>query len=187
MEQIKELTPINVHVKNDWLLNCTHVTAEFFGTVDEGQLDRASALIKNYFGIHVDTGQPGPATPERVIFNDPATIVLWSDGTKTVSKAAGCDEYEPMRGVMTCALRKVGRNRVRTEAWDDVIAYLADSVADADECRVLSDMLYAAADILETGSTMEGIIEWDAERAGADDGDADGLDDQPLPLGDGGE
>ena len=32
-----------------------------------------------------------PYEPEKVIFNDPATIVFWKDGTKTVVKAV----YEP--------------------------------------------------------------------------------------------
>lgn len=31
---------------------------------------------------------------EKVIFNDPATIVFWSDGTKTVVKAQNGEEFD---------------------------------------------------------------------------------------------
>jgi len=183
MEQIKELTPINVHVKKDWLLDCTRVTADFFGTVDEGQLDKASALIKNFFGIHVDAGQLGPATPERVIFNDPATIVLWSDGTKTVTKCKGCDDYEPLFGVLACAMRKVGRNKVSIDAWEGVLAFLADSLADADECRMLADALNATADALDCGDTMDAIVCHEMRHG---EGKGEELPQEPLPLGDDG-
>ena len=35
---------------------------------------------------------------KKVIFNDPATIVLWSDGTKTVVKAEG-EPFDPEKGL----------------------------------------------------------------------------------------
>ena len=54
------------------------------------------------------------ATPEivdiyitRILFNDPATIVFWSDGTKTVSKCRAPDTYNPESGVVLCCLKKV--------------------------------------------------------------------------------
>lgn len=105
--------------------------------------------------------------PERVILNEPATIVLWSDGTKTVTKCKGTDDYNPLFGLMACALRKVGKNRVRIDAWEEVLAFLADSIADADECRVLSDMLAATAQLME----CEGVIDELAEHDVRDDGE----------------
>lgn len=42
----------------------------------------------------------------RVIFNDPATIVIWKDGTKTVSKVSRCDKYSPETGLMACISKK---------------------------------------------------------------------------------
>lgn len=42
---------------------------------------------------------------EKVIFNDPATIVFWSDGTKTVVK---CDveNYDPEKGLAMAIVKK---------------------------------------------------------------------------------
>ena len=43
---------------------------------------------------------------ENVIFNDPATIVFWSDGTKTVSKVMDGDEFDPEIGIASCVTKK---------------------------------------------------------------------------------
>lgn len=46
---------------------------------------------------------------DRVIFNNPATIVLWADGTKTVVKAQSKEEYDPEKGIaMAIAKRALG-------------------------------------------------------------------------------
>lgn len=45
----------------------------------------------------------------RVIFNDPATIILWADGTKTVAKAHGDDAFDPEKGfAVACAKKLLG-------------------------------------------------------------------------------
>ena len=46
-------------------------------------------------------------TPEKVIFNDPATIVFWKDGTKTVVKCMEGDIYNPEVGLAMCFCKKV--------------------------------------------------------------------------------
>ena len=45
----------------------------------------------------------------RVIFNDPATIILWSDGTKTIAKTHGDDAFDPEKGfAVACAKKLLG-------------------------------------------------------------------------------
>lgn len=53
----------------------------------------------------------------RVIFNDPATIILWSDGTKTIAKTHGDDAFDPEKGfAVACAKKLLGNgNAFRTE------------------------------------------------------------------------
>ena len=46
-----------------------------------------------------------------VIFNNPATIIIWSDGTKTVVKCQQGDEYDPERGFLLCVAKKMFGNR----------------------------------------------------------------------------
>lgn len=42
----------------------------------------------------------------RVIFNNPATIVFWSDGTKTVVKAQLDETYDPEKGLAMAITKK---------------------------------------------------------------------------------
>lgn len=42
---------------------------------------------------------------QRVIFNGPATIVFWTDGTKTVVKCHG-EKFDPEKGLAMAAMKK---------------------------------------------------------------------------------
>lgn len=46
-----------------------------------------------------------------VIFNDPATIVFWEDGTKTVVKTQDGDEYDPEKGLAMAISKKALGNK----------------------------------------------------------------------------
>ena len=46
-----------------------------------------------------------------VIFNNPATIVLWKDGTKTVVKCQDGDVYNPETGLAMCIIKKMCGNK----------------------------------------------------------------------------
>lgn len=48
---------------------------------------------------------------ERVIFNDPATIVIWSDKTKTVVKCQTGDTYDKEKGLALCIAKKYFGNK----------------------------------------------------------------------------
>ena len=43
---------------------------------------------------------------KNVIFNDPATIVFWKDGTKTVVKCQDGDEFDPEKGLAMAIAKK---------------------------------------------------------------------------------
>ena len=44
---------------------------------------------------------------EKVIFNDPATIVFWKDRSKTVTKCGEMDIYDPEKGLAMCFAKKL--------------------------------------------------------------------------------
>lgn len=44
---------------------------------------------------------------ENVIFNDPATIVFWSDSTKTVVKCQPGDKFDPEKGLAMAIAKKM--------------------------------------------------------------------------------
>lgn len=51
---------------------------------------------------------------EKVIFNGPATIVLWADETKTVVKSHG-EPDDREKALMACAIKKMLGNYTRFE------------------------------------------------------------------------
>lgn len=46
----------------------------------------------------------------KVIFNDPATVVLWSDGTKTVVKCGPEDSFDMEKGLAMAIVKKMAGN-----------------------------------------------------------------------------
>ena len=48
---------------------------------------------------------------EKVIFNEPATIIIWNDGTKTVVKCQEGDEYDKEKGFVMCVTKKFFGNK----------------------------------------------------------------------------
>jgi len=55
---------------------------------------------------------------KRVIFNEPATIVLWADGTKTVVRCQPGDVFDRRIGFLTALAKKVYGGRGR---FNDII------------------------------------------------------------------
>lgn len=52
-------------------------------------------------------GAFGDVTITKVMFNKPATIVFWSDGTKTLTKCHEGDTYSREAGLSICILKKL--------------------------------------------------------------------------------
>ena len=57
-------------------------------------------------GNHFD-----PSTIKDVIFNNPATIILWKDGTKTVVKCQEGDTFNPELGFLAAVFKKLCGNK----------------------------------------------------------------------------
>ena len=55
----------------------------------------------------------GAVKPKKVIFNNPATIVLWNDGTKTVVTRQKGDRYNKEEGLALCYMKKALGNSSR--------------------------------------------------------------------------
>ena len=52
-----------------------------------------------------------PLSIEKVIFNDPCTIILWSDKTKTVVKCGEDEKYDPEKGMAMAISKKFFGNK----------------------------------------------------------------------------
>lgn len=66
----------------------------------------------------------GHNIPKKVIFHDPATIVYWADGTRTVVKCQPGDTYDPEKGLLLCIAKKSFGNNGK---YNDILnEYLAE-------------------------------------------------------------
>lgn len=62
---------------------------------------------------------------EKVIVNDPATIIFWDDGTKTVVKCDSEDEFDKEKGILYAALKKLSTKKT----YNDILRAI-DSTQD---------------------------------------------------------
>ena len=65
-----------------------------------GKTQYALELAKAYSGYYYQF------QPKKIIFNGPATIVLWNDGTKTVVKCQDGDTFDQEKGIALCFMKK---------------------------------------------------------------------------------
>ena len=72
--------------------------------VQRNTLQYSKFYVRNLSSSHI---------PEikNVIFNDPATIVFWEDGTKTVVKCQDGDEFDPEKGLAMAIAKKAYGNK----------------------------------------------------------------------------
>lgn len=64
--------------------------------------------VPNEYKLYIDDFTS--RTIKNVIFNDPATIVFWTDGTKTVVKAKN-EEFDPEKGLAMAIAKKFLGNK----------------------------------------------------------------------------
>lgn len=60
---------------------------------------------------------------KNVIFNDPLTIIVWSDGTKTFVKASENDAYDPEKGMALAIAKKAMGNKY--SYYDEIRKWIA--------------------------------------------------------------
>ena len=97
-----------------------------------------------------------PSTVEKIVYNGPATIVFWTDGTKTVIKCHEGDQFDEVTGFLLCCLRKMMTQHSYSElcgVLDSVYASKAERLANENkvcECeKVHTFRIRSRFDILE--------------------------------------
>ena len=69
---------------------------------------RVPKIMSSRSDTRVTTAVRTTVTPKvkEVIFNDPATIVFWSDNTKTVVKCQAGEKFDKEKGLALCYMKK---------------------------------------------------------------------------------
>jgi len=88
------------HITNKlYAAECSHYSAMALGSLSAATINRLVLKLKGYRMVK--------DAVKKVIFNDPATIVLWEDGTKTVVKCQPGDTYDKEKGLLLCYVKHV--------------------------------------------------------------------------------
>lgn len=102
----------NVGVKLSNLVNENSAKGLYY--FNEEELLVVATDVDNSFLNGLSNTNPRYATPfsiKDVIFNDPAVIVLWNDGTKTVVKCSENDIFDPEKGMAMAIAKKALGNQ----------------------------------------------------------------------------
>ena len=75
---------------------------------------------------------------DRLVFSGPATVTLFSDNTKCVTKCKDGDDYDPLFGVMACLVRKLTRNRGHAvDDYEPELKAIASEIQSPDDVKRL--------------------------------------------------
>lgn len=81
---------------------------KYISSISPAHASAYDALMKAFTPFAYPAPKP---TIKKVIFNDPATIVYWSDDTKTVVKCQPGDVYSKELGLAMCIAKKALGNK----------------------------------------------------------------------------
>lgn len=95
---LKDIYPVSVN-EDDLKTNDDFLDAMRYCCNDILTAKKCSEYIKAKVDI--------PEMIDRVIFNDPATIILWKDGSKTVVKRSADDIWDPEKGFCMAIIKKL--------------------------------------------------------------------------------
>lgn len=84
---------LDVHIGTKWMEELSQ------GCIAFKNGEYIKVMLNEMYGL-------GKLKIEKVIFNKPATIVFWSDGTKTVVKAQKKDKYDKEKGLAMAIAKK---------------------------------------------------------------------------------
>ena len=131
----------------DLVVNSVETFVDYFNGDTNVQIDAQVANKSRKYPTQVN-----PFNIKRVIFNGPATIVFWNDGTKTVVKCAEEEIYNKRTAIMWAIMKKAYGNSSRVnKAFDELIeGDKASNDNTEDDFDVNSSLRWAAKNLINS-------------------------------------
>lgn len=79
--------------------------------IDKEMKMLAKHTLNKMFGVESLERRENNMTIKKVYFNDPATVVMWEDGTKTIVRSGEGDIYDPEKGLAMAIAKKALGNK----------------------------------------------------------------------------
>ena len=95
-------------------LNCNWTSDDAITIKNDGLTMSSGSIIVNSKGFTIDLAEIGRkirrhrnryGTIEKVIFNKPAVIIIFKDGTKEIAKCSENDDWDPEKGFVIALLK----------------------------------------------------------------------------------
>lgn len=99
-----------------WNSNDTNTTKDYINYI-YGDCKATCDFIRNYREMRRKSSNKNCFEPKKVIFNDPATIVIWNDGTKTIVKRREGEPDDKEKAIMYCILKKLCGNKATMDRY----------------------------------------------------------------------
>jgi hypothetical protein len=100
-----------------------------------------------------------PPMPKNIIFNNPATIVYWDDGTKTVVKIMEGDEFDEILGVSMAYTKKLfGSNAIFKRMVKSFIPLVPEEPKEVKEPEVTEEPKEQVQEPTNIGTVNEDTI-----------------------------
>ncbi len=109
----------NTLVENDPTIRLNIMRVDFTWT-EEDDINTISQLWDSYHKPKTIKKPSMPVKPKQVIWHNPATIVYWEDGTKTVVKRQKGDRWDPEKGYAMAIVKKFMGLKTFYEAIDNM-------------------------------------------------------------------
>lgn len=131
----------------DLVVNSVETFVDYLNQDTNVQIDARVANKSRKYPTQVN-----PFNIKRVIFNGPATIVFWNDGTKTVVKCAEEEIYNKRTAIMWAIMKKAYGNSSRVnKAFDELIeGDEASNDNTEDDFDVNSSLRWAAKNLINS-------------------------------------
>lgn len=92
-------------------VDVTEISKEHLSPYQSITIEVKGKLNKIFGMLNLARLSSGGVPYEKIIFNDPATIVIWKDGTKTIVKCQNGEAYDREKGVAMCFMKKAMGNK----------------------------------------------------------------------------
>lgn len=83
----------------------------------ESDIKATCDFIRNHREMRRKSSNKNCFEPKKVIFNGPATIVMWGDGTKTIVKRREGEPDDKEKAIMYCILKKLCGNKATMDRY----------------------------------------------------------------------
>lgn len=146
---MEQITRLDKTFSTDLMMSTNPPYRYTLDTIEQMTIETSAPACSFTFLGELGTARPAsPMDVKKVIHNGPATVVMFADGSKYVSRCREGDKQSDGVGTLTCILRKTMHNK-RVDVFEKAIKAIAKLFTSAGDLHALAKALDTYAKYLE--------------------------------------